>query len=229
MKNSNSLKLILVLFLTGCSSNEYNKFYTQTAPFKYSKTTNPKLFSYTNTDLDDLYKKYYYDYVIIGKSSFNGIYKNPKVSISVAKKIGADVVLTTSKYTTSQTSYVPLTTATSYSSTTTILPVTHHRYDQTGMYLKKMSSGSPLWEKTSSDYHRNGQSLYDGKWINEFYKVEVYTSNDKIVGVIMEKTKKRVGWDVGDVKFIFDRKTGEGLYFYENKLPSVSKISINNF
>jgi hypothetical protein len=229
MKSRNLLILLLFILLTGCSVNDYNKFYTQSAPFKYKKTINPQLFSYNNADLDELYKKYYSDYIIIGKSLFNGVYRNPKDSLFVARKIGADVVLTTSKYISSQTSYVPLTTTTAYSSTTTILPVTHQRYDQAGIFLKKMSAGSPLWQKTSTDYQRNGKSLYDGNWINEFYKIEAYTSAEKVVGVITEKPKKRVGWDIGDVKFVFNKKNGEGLYFYENRTPSISLFSINQF
>jgi hypothetical protein len=229
MKAAFCFGLLVTLLLQGCAVNNYKKFYNQEAPFKYSRTTNPKLFAYNNVDLDDFYKKYYTDYIIIGKSSFNGGYSNPKDSISVAQKIGADVVLITSKYTSSQTSYVPLTTTSTYGSTTTILPITHQLYDQTAMFLKKMTSGSQFWQKTSIDYNRNGRSPYDGSWLNEFYKIEVYTSDNKIVGVITEKPKKRAGWNIGDVKFVFDKKTMEGIYFYEDRTPTMSKISLNQF
>src|SRR5688572_9001923 len=82
----------------GCVSG-HQHFYRQSAPKAFERTTDLRIFGYANTDLGDIYRSFFSDFLIIGRSKFNGPYESPKQLERFAKSIGADAVLLSVAYT----------------------------------------------------------------------------------------------------------------------------------
>jgi hypothetical protein len=82
--------LAAALFLSGCTTLGHKTFYNQVAPIKYPPTSNVMIFEYSNVDLEEIYELLFSDFLVIGKSGFNGPYEPPTQSRSYAKSIGAD-------------------------------------------------------------------------------------------------------------------------------------------
>lgn len=103
----------VALLVQGCSSLGHKEFYTQVAPMKYPPTEKTMVFEYANVNLKEIYDLLFSDFLIIGRSSFNGPYENPDRSVIYAKSIGADVFLSTSQLKETRTSFMNLSTPTS--------------------------------------------------------------------------------------------------------------------
>lgn len=245
--------LVLSALLSGCASSGYQSFYSQQAPTKYPKTDKIMLFEYSNVDINGIKKILFDDYLVIGKSGFNGPYEDPKDSAtSFGKSIGADVVITNAQFKETKSSMVsfsmPTTTttnfsgyaggssyygsATSYGTRTTMVPVTVHRYDQDGIFLKNVNNIHPLWERTINDYKQTADSTFNGVWENEDYQLKAFQSGSQIVAFI---TRTKAADDRGDVwkennlKFIFGKKSNKGIYLMGDKTPIPSEFSLNKF
>jgi hypothetical protein len=250
MKKRNSLcipviLLILVVALSGCATYGHQNFYTQIAPFKYPPVNNVAIFEYVNVDIQEIYNILYSDFLIIGKSGFNGQYEKPGSSADFAKSIGADVFITSSQFAETRTSFVPVVTPTVttvtgtvgtqsvYGTATTfntnVIPVTVHRYNQDGMYLKNVNKVVPLWEKKKPDYKNTGNHDLQGNWQNEIYDMELYLSGTQMVAFITKNKEPRVNWKNGDLKMIFNPETGAGVYMMGDRTPRPAAIALNKF
>lgn len=243
------IALVVVVLLSGCAQLGHKEFYSQIAPSKYPPTSKVMVFEYSNVDLDEIYQLLFSDFLIIGKSSFNGPYENPAQSVAYAKSIGADIFISTSQFKETRTSFMNLSTpttsttyisgysgsgsvygtATTYGTQTTTIPIRVNRYDQEGIYLKKMGSNVPLWERTEAQYKETSKNPLSGKWQNESYRLTVYQSGDQMVAFIDEVLKGDRSWSTGQLKMIFGEDSDVGIYLMGNKMPMPSKIYINKF
>lgn len=241
--------LIVAVFLPGCKTLGYKTFYNQVAPMKYPPTSDVMVFEYGNVDLEEIYDLLFSDYLVIGKSGFNGKYEPPALARSYAKSIGADIFVTTSQFTETRTSFVNLSTptksttyisgysgsdsvygtATTYGTQTTTVPVRVNRYDQYGMFLKNLNGINPLWERTRSQYKATGENEITGIWKNENYEIEIIQSGDQMAAFIKSVLGGNESWSKDQLKMIFGRESGVGVYLMGNKTPRPSKFSINKF
>ena len=239
----------ITLFISGCASSGYKQFYSQTAPSPYAPTEKVEVFDYSNVDLRELYDLIYSDFLIIGKSSFNGPYEHPNNSVSFAKSIGADIFVSTAQFKEARTSLVGMPiptvntsyvsgysggspfggTITTHGTQNAMMPITVHRYDQDGLFLKNVNRVVPLWKKRASEYPSNGSCALQGRWNNENYILSIYGSNGKCIGVIEKSTGKVKGWNEGDVKFLFKTDSGRGFYFMGDRTPHPARFLLNKF
>lgn len=185
--------------MTGCATNRYQQFYR---PYVHTDASSlqevewlkegeePHLYQTDNLgrDFRTLRSK---KYLLIGYSSFNDSYQDENQIKEQARRVGATLVLTNSKYTDTETStknlYIPTTSTTYHSgsfygssgggysgaSTTrgsSVIPVTTHqrRYDQHAYFFvkstKKLKFGvilSDLSEETKVKLKRNTGVLVD--------------------------------------------------------------------
>jgi serine protease Do len=149
--------LALLLLISGCQSG-YQDFYhpaypnpTQAPPLvPLTEGASPEVVGSDDVDRDvrALLAK---NYSVIGVSSFNGAFENEKKALEQARRVGATVVLMTSRYTNTLTnSTLPLDkspyparivreSTSSYRTGMESVPITKTqvRYDQTAVYLAK--------------------------------------------------------------------------------------------
>ncbi|OHB57670.1 MAG: hypothetical protein A2173_04620 [Planctomycetes bacterium RBG_13_44_8b] len=253
--------LLLVFSLNGCmtpghkqfyeqdSLTKYKQFYEQIAPTKYTETQKVMIFEYANVNLRGVYDLLFNDFLIIGKSRFNGSYEDPKRSIGYAQSIGADVFITTAQFRETRTSFINLNTptisttaisgyigsgpfygtATTYGTTTITVPIRVDRYDQDGLYLKNVNNIVPLWERKLSDYKETEENELSGVWYNENYEINIYQSGKQMVAFLNSEPKDRAMWKINEFKMIFDQESGIGVYLMENKTPMPAIIMLNKF
>lgn len=237
------------LVLLSCASPGHRQFYSQAAPTKYPPTPQLRIFEYQNVDLDEVYDLLFSDFLVIGRSAFNGPYENPGSSSSFAKSIGTDVFITTSQFKETRTSFVSLSTptssttyvsgysgsgsfygtATTYGTQQTTVPIRINRYDQNGYFLRNVNKVVPLWERTIDQYERTSRSELDGKWLNENYEVDLFVSGEQVVAFIADDPKDRPGWSPGQLKFIYGLNSGVGIYLMGNKTPMPATFEVNKF
>ena len=129
-----------------------------------------------------------------------------------AMSIGSDVLITHDKYTRTTSSGVK-------------------RYELRGIFLKNVKNIKPIFEKTNVDFPKKGVSQYDGIWRDLEYKVEIYNSDEYVVGInknIINKESQK--WKPNQVKFIITRITGQtnGIYFMGNHQPVPASFVIND-
>jgi hypothetical protein len=235
--------------MSGCATLGHKEFYDQVAPMKYPVTSNVLIFEYSNVDLDEMYELFFSDYLIIGKSAFNGPYQKPSQTASYAKSIGTDIFITTSQFKETKTSFMNLTTpttsttyisgyngsgnvygtATTYGTQTTTVPVSVNRYDQDGMYLKNINGINPLWERTRSQYQTTSTNRFSGIWKNESYEIEIIQSGDQMVAFIKTVIDGDKSWVSDQLKMVFGTESGMGIYLMGNKAPTPSEFSLNKF
>jgi len=240
--------IMTVLFLQGCTIG-HQTFYTQVAPMKYPPTEKTIIFEYANVDLKEVYELLFSDFLIIGRSSFNGPYEKPAQSESYANSIGADLFLASSQFKETRTSLMPLTTpttsttyvsgysgagsfygtATNYGTQTTMIPIEVNRYNQTGLYLRNVNKVMPLWERTVNQYKKTQENELEGTWINENYKLNLFRSGEQMVAFIAEPPKERDVWDKGQLKFMYGVDSGAGIYLMGDKTPMPAKFNVNKF
>lgn len=235
--------------MSGCTTLGHQTFYRQVAPLKYPATSNVMIFEYSNVDLDEIYELLFSDYLVIGKSAFNGPYENPSQSRSYAKSLGADIFITTSQFKETKTSFMNLSTpttsttyisgyngtgsvygtATTYGTQTTTVPIRVNRYDQDGMYLKNINGVNPLWVRTRAQYQATGQNHLSGTWKNESYEIEIIQSGEQMIAFIKSVIGGDKSWSQDQLKFVFGKESGVGVYLMGNKTPMPSKFSLNKF
>lgn len=239
----------VAIFLTGCVASGYKQFYVQAAPTKYPETNKVMIFEYSNVDINEIYELFYSDFLPIGKSIFNGPYQNPIRALEFAKSIGADVLITSSQFketrTSFETSSIPTTnttyisgytgsgsvygTATTYGTRTATSSVSVDRYKQGGLYLKNINNSVPLWERKRSDYKETDTSDLSGLWHNENYELRVIQSGKQMVAFISSAPKEKGLWQLDDIKMIFSPETGAGFYLMWDKTPQPAEIKLNKF
>ncbi|WP_459199263.1 hypothetical protein ACQVRX_01545 [Ralstonia pseudosolanacearum] len=245
------LGVMTALVLQGCAQIGHQEFYTQVAPTKYPGTEKTYVFEYSNVDLDDVYKLLFSDFLVIGRSSFNGPYEPPTDALNYAHSIGADVFISTAQFQGTRTSFVSMTTptvsttnvsgyagggsfygtATTYGTKTPPIPITVNRYDQSGMYLRNVNKVIPLWERTEAQYTKTESNQLEGVWRNEGYVLTVYQSGQQLVGFVAEQptTKERADWKPGQLKLVFGAASGAGVYLMGNKTPYPAQFAVNKF
>lgn len=246
MKNI-AITCVILLFL-GCSIG-HQKFYSQVAPVKYQATEKTRIFEYANVDLKNIYDMFFSDFLIIGRSSFNGPYEEPSQSESYANSIGADIFITSSQFKETRTSLMPITTPTTnttyvsgysgknffqgtltnYGTQTISIPIEVNRYDQTGLYLKNINKVVPFWEKTEDQYKKTNSTNLEGIWFDNKYKLNLFKSDEQLVAFVLESPKDIEGWDKGQLKFIFNEKSSVGIYLMGDKTPMPAKFNLNKF
>lgn len=242
------LVLLLATFLTGCTIG-HQKFYGQVAPTKYPPTDKVMVFEYANVNLSEIYELLFNDFLVVGKSNFNGPYEDPSQSVSYAKSIGADVFITSSQFKETRTSFMNLSTpttsttymsgysgsgsfygtATTYGTKTTTIPVSVNRYDQDGMYLRNVNKVTPLWERSRDQYQKTSDNSIDGIWKNENYEIELFQSGNQIVAFIKGTPKELEVWKDKQLKFVYGLDSKVGIYLMGNKTPMPSSFEINKF
>lgn len=106
--------IVVIIFLISCSPSGYEKFYypyldvhSLTDVEKLSENEEPKLYGTDNFERD-IYILRSKNYYVVGYSSFNGAYEDLSKAKEQAKRIGAAVILTSSEYTNTLTSQIPL-------------------------------------------------------------------------------------------------------------------------
>lgn len=160
----------IALAASGCTSG-YEKFYidessNRTGIVNVYATEPLEVFSSSGDWEQDIIKMYENGYVSIGSASFNGALEGKEGLKKQALKVGADVVVASSKFTDSTTSVIPITTinpvttyhsgnvtthggssishgsysgsSTAYVSATTYIPITREKYDQSAIFFRKM-------------------------------------------------------------------------------------------
>lgn len=161
--------IIVIFFVSGCATSGYQKFYKSYSDPKLDPNIasleegqTPKVFG-TKDFKRDIRLLKAKRYIVVGESSFNGGYEDIRNAEKQAKLLGATLVLTNSEYTNTQSStstlFIPNTQTTYHSgsvysgsstgtyngtSTTygsTAVPYTTHqrRFDQTAVYLAKLT------------------------------------------------------------------------------------------
>lgn len=237
------------LILLSCASPGHRQFYSQSAPTKYPPTSRLRIFEYQNVDLQEVYELLFADFLVIGRSSFDGPYENPEKSASFAKSIGTDVFISTSQFKETRTSFVTVSiptasttyvsgysgsgsfygTATTYGTQQTTVPIQVNRYDQNGYFLRNVNNVVPLWERSVEQYEKTGQSELGGKWFNENYQVDSFVSGEQLVAFIANDRWDRPGWAPGQLKFIYGVNSGSGVYLMGNKAPMPATFKVNRF
>mgnify|MGYP005988332949 CR=1 FL=1 len=246
------LSSFIGLFFTGCVQSGYKQFYSQESPKKYPETKNVMIFEYSNIKLSDIQTILFDDYLVVGKSGFEGPYEKPDSAVSFAKSIGADILLTNTQFKEKRNSIVPITlpsqtttnfsgysggssfygSATSYGTKTSMIPITVSRYTQHGIFLKNINNVHPLWERTIKDYKKTSENDLEGLWENENYKLDVFQSGQQIVAFInnVKATDDRQDfWKQNNLKFIFGVETKKGIYLMGDKTPIPSNFKVNKF
>jgi hypothetical protein len=245
----NFVSIMLGVMLSGCAQLGHKEFYSQVAPSKFPPTSEVNVFEYRNVDLDEIYELLFSDFLIIGKSSFNGPYEDPGRAKSYAKSIGADILVASSQFSETRTSFMSLSTpttsttsfsgysgsgsvygtATTYGTQTTTIPVRVNRYDQDGIYLKNINDVTPLWNRTIKQYEKTESNELDGTWQNESYKIEIFQSGQQIVAFISDVLGDRPDWSKDQLKFVFGEGSNVGIYLMGNKTPVPSEFEVNKF
>lgn len=241
--------IFLALLIQGCGTVGHKKFYTQAAPTTYPQTEKLTTFEYSNVDLEEIYNLLFSDFLIIGRSSFNGPYESQNNSTSFAKSIGADVFISSSQFKETKTTFstfsTPTTnrayisgysgsgsyyaTATTYGTRTTTVPISVDRYDQDGLYLRNVKNVTPLWKRTRSQYKRTESSSTEGFWFNKNYKLHQFKSGQQMVSFISGETSQSEVWKQGDLKFAYGTDSGVGVYLMGDKTPVPAEFKINKF
>lgn len=244
-----ALIIFAALLVQGCSSSGYKQFYTQAAPMKYPPVERVMLFEYSDVNLEEIYNLLFSDFLIIGRSSFNGPYEKPLQSLSYAKSIGSDVFLSTAQFKETRTSFMNMSTptvsttyingysgagsfggtATTYGTQMTTMPISVSRYDQDGLFLKNVKNIVPLWERTEAQYQKTAKSDLEGIWFNETYKLNLYRSDDQMVAFVVNRSKKRDKWTDGQLKFVYGADSGMGVYLMGDKTPMPARFALNKF
>jgi hypothetical protein len=241
--------VLAILLIQGCATSGHKKFYSQVAPTKYPPTGRVLVFEYANVSLKEVYDLLFSDFLVIGRSGFNGPYENPSQAVSYAKSIGANVFLSTSQFQETRTSFMNLSaptssttylsgysgsgpfygTATTYGTRTTTIPIAVNRYDQDGLFLRNINNVIPLWERTDAQYKKTESSELEGVWFSENYRLNIYRSGQQIVGFVVSAPKERQDWRQGQLKFIYGFDSGVGVYLMGNKTPMPAKFGLNKF
>lgn len=242
------IAVFTAIAIQGCVGLGHKEFYTQVAPTKYPPPEKVMVFEYENVNLKEVYELLFPDFLVIGRSGFNGPYQDPKRSAPYAQSIGTDVFLSTSQFKEARTSFInsstPTTnttfisgysgagsfygTATTYGTRTTTVPVTVNRYDQDGLFLRNINKVVPLWERTEAQYKKTEFSDLEGTWSNENYKLNLYRSGQQLVAFIANEPKVEE-WAKGQLKFIYGVDSGVGVYLMSDKTPMPAQFKLNKF
>lgn len=240
--------LIATTLVSGCVGPGYKQFYQQVAPTTYPQTKRVLVFKYSE-DLDDIYKHLYSDWLIIGRSDFVGPYENPDMAKGRGMSLGADIIIASANYAESRTGSMTLTTptvttsqvsgytpngyvsgtVTTYGTQSKQVPITVERYNQSLFFLKNVNNQKPIWEKTKTDFLLSSDHVIAGRWKNKDYEIEVFQSDADIVGFLISTPKKEPAWKQGELKFIFNSSSGNGIFLRKSKAPSTGKFGVNKF
>jgi hypothetical protein len=237
------------LLIAGCTGLGHVKFYDQVAPTTYAPTSSVMVFEYSDVSVSEIYDLLYSDYLIIGKSGFNGRYEDPERAMSYAKSIGADVFISAAQFDETRTSFVNLSTpttsttdisgttsdgyfsgsATTYGTRTTTVPISVNRYDQYGIYLKNVNDTQPIWEQVRSQYGVTANNELSGIWGNENYRIEIFQSGEQLVAFITQVLEGDRSWSKDQLKMFFGVEMGVGIYMMGSKAPMPAEFGVNKF
>ena len=236
-----------VVLVQGCATSGHQQFYSQAAPEKYPPTDKVLIFAYGNFDINEIYDLFFSDFLIVGRGGFNGPAEDPIAAAPYAESIGAHVLVTTTQFTETRTSFMTLSTptstttqvsgftgtgsfygtATTYGTQTSTVPITVNRYDQQSLFLRNVTGVVPLWERTEAQYQRTESTPFEGTWIQEKYRLRLFRSGSQVVGFLVSKPNDREAqrfWDVGQLKLVFGAVSGSGVYLMANKTPMPARF-----
>ena len=225
---------LLLVILSGCASG-YNQFYTSRVDVKSTsdlelleKYQEPELFGTNNFDRDIriLRSK---GYVVIGESSFNGENEDSRNAVAQAKRVGATVVLVSSRYTNTQT-------------TTTLLSLpdnktTVHSGIVSGNTVYNGRNGGYLGSSSTSGIYQGTSTTLGTKQVPITTQQHRYDQN--AVYLVKSNKKWKFGMGVADFnssqRFELETNTGaiidfviEGSpAFYANLIPGDILISVD--
>jgi hypothetical protein len=224
--------------------NAFAQNYAQVAPTKYRPPPATLVFDYQDMKIDELYTLLFSDFIIVGRSRFSGPHTDPVPAGGFGNSIGADVVVTTSQLSGTQTIFrteAQVTTgrtmrrgrllATTYGTQIATVPIEVNRFVHEALFLRKTTLSTPPWEHTKKMYDRVLLSEFDGEWFNEHYSLEVYRADTQVVGFVRGSPRgaDRARWGAGQLKFIFGLDSGVGIYLTGNKSPQPASFKMNKF
>lgn len=155
------------LFVAGCA-NDYQKFYQPNPPPPPAAVQflpyagEPQIVPSAGDSVADIMKMYENGFGLVGVSSFVGPARDQKQAIEQGRKVGAEFVILRSKYQSTTTGAIPITTpttqtsytsgtvnaygatgtyngtTTTYGTQTTEIPFSVDKYDQAALYFKPM-------------------------------------------------------------------------------------------
>lgn len=214
--------LLVSLLLTSCAPSGYQQFYHPYVDVnqlqeieRLSSNQEPKVYGTDNFDRD-IYILRSKNYYVIGYSAFNGAYEDINNAKEQAKKIGATIVLTSSEYTNTLTSQVPLfipqQSTTTYSGTVS-------SNNKTGSFSGKstktetnavyMTSNQMRYDQTAIYFVKSTKKLRFGIYIDDL------TPEDRLA--LKRNTGAKIGVVVEDTPC-----------FYANVMPGDVLLKIDN-
>lgn len=232
------LLLIIIFCFFGCTQSGYKQFYhpyvgvdpldTLSDIELISENQDPQILKTENLDRDILIlrsKKY----IPIGFSSFNGVLEDTKYAASQAKKVGASIVLVSSRYTNTQTT-----------SSTLLLPDNKTTYHSGSVY------GNTSYSNAYGGYSGSSTTTgsYSGKSTTYGSKAVPITSHHNLydqtaVYFVKSNKKYKFGIQFHDLspedKAILERNTGvlimvvieDSPAFYSNVLAGDILIAVD--
>jgi hypothetical protein len=224
-----SLVLLVMLGVSGCTDGPFSRSYQQISPTTYPRTKNVIVFYYPNVNIQTIYDKLFSDFVIIGTVGFNDIYRNPYATeyysniTTFGKSLGADVFICTAQFSNTEVTGAVTTYGQAFANTRI---VKNEKYNQFGIFLKNINNVVPVWNQTRANYKKTTANELEGVWSNKDCKLDIFQSDNQIVGFINEKSPKKRGWNPGDLKMIFYAKTGKGVYLTSNRTPSPAEMNL---
>lgn len=242
------LSMLISASLIGCGQpgqTGYVEYYNQIAPSTPPKTKEVKIFSYKNADIKNLYSDFFQNFLVIGRTAFTGPLSDPKKASDFAKSVGSDVLVTNSKFKETRTSQTTTTmptvstthfsgglsgTATTYGTKTKTEPLSVDRYTQSALYLSNVNDVIPLWERKKEYYKDTGSHKYEGVWSNENYQLKIFSSGEGLASYILDvRSDNRHDWEKNDIKFLFNKEAGVGIYLMGDKRPELAEFAVNKF
>ena len=235
---------LFMLLSTGCMQRGFEMTYTPELPESMPRTSNPRIFHYYDVNAEKIYKTFFTDYLIIGRSSFEGPYNDPMRLYEFAKEVGAHVVVTSSSLTESRSHDMMMdmpTTPTisvvggegagpaSYHTTGT---VSHQRmrmnlniFSQKALFLRKVKDTPALWEINKAQLSEMSTAQKSGCYVALNAKMEAYKMNGRTLGFYAGNPDSV--WKPGDLKFIiYDGDKLSGVFMMEDKTPQLAKYRI---
>ncbi len=252
------ISLICLTLLSGCLS--YDKFYVHQAPSKYGPSESV-IYIDANPDADKTYELLLKEFLVVGRVDLSATSVDREPYIVLGKKVGADFVAVSMKFkgreTVDSSIEVPTVnttylsgygsfgtysgTATTYGTKSIPISYTVKRYDQTGIFLKRINKNARApWEYRKSDFKKYAASSeFNGVWKNDNYTIEVISSDAEVVAFVLDAGQEpkselatvnpTLKWSKGDLKFRFDRASKLGFYLMAIKSPRPAKYAINKF
>ncbi|WP_028315820.1 hypothetical protein [Desulfatibacillum aliphaticivorans] len=234
---------LAVLLFSGCMQRGYEITYTPEMPEAMPPTSDAKIFNYYDVNADKIYDVFFKDYLIIGRSSFEGPYNDPQSLLEFAQAKGAHVVVTSSSLSEERTHDMTIDMP-----ATPSIPVvggdsagpsgyhttgvtTHQRmrmnlkiFNQTALFLRKIKDEPALWEMNKAQFSDLAAAKAYAEYDAQGARVEAYKTDGRILGFYNGASSSE--WKNGDLKFIiYEGDKLSGVYLMDDKTPQLAKYA----